>query len=225
MRTPLRHLLILVFLQLAFNLIAQKDNVLLINEFGISVNQTGLFGDEGNAYGYSLSAYHTGSEKKHLSWVYGVEFNSTNIYINSFRFNRWYWDNNMSISTNSVSIPLLIRVGITPDKNKLKLFGEAGVRLDYKIWTHMKGITDFNSGYPDIAPPTSTYFEGPADKTTTACTVLPSVGLGVSYRLNKVDIILKTDYRLGFGFILFNSYTRGDVGFLNISLQVRLNHK
>lgn len=225
MKTPLRYMLILVLIQLPLFLVAQKKSFHLVNEFGISGNLAGIDNFTGSSFGYSISLYHSGSEKKHISWVYGIEFNSTNIYQNSIRLNRWYWYNDTFISTKSVSLPLLIRVGITPNKNKLKLFGETGVRLDCKIWTHMKGTSDFSSGSPDVAPPTSNYFDESADKTTKAFSVLPSVGLGLSYRLSKVDLILKTDYRFGSGFILYFSRPVGDVSFYNLSLQLRLNHK
>jgi hypothetical protein len=225
MKTHLRFVFILLLFQYPVMLIAQKDSISFINEFGISVNQTGISTADGNGYGYSFSVLHSGSEKKHVSWLYGIEFNSANIYTDYIRLNRWYSYSNLSISVQSISIPLLIRVGFTSDKNKLKLFGEGGVRFDYKIWTHMKGTYDFDSGYPDVAPPTSTSIEGYADKITTPFTILPSVGFGISYRLNKVNLILKTDYRFGFGFLIFNSWDIGDVNFFNLSFQVRLNGK
>lgn len=222
MRTLIRLILILIFIQLPFLSVAQKKSFYLPNEFGLSVNQTGLFLADGNAYGFSLTAYHSGPDNKRVSWVYGIELNSINIYTNYIRLDRWYSYQDLFISSYSASIPLLIRIGFTSDKNKLKLFGESGVRFDYKIWTHQKALYDFYS-YTESVPSSSSYVEGPADKTTTPFTILPSVGAGLSFGLNKLDLILKTDYRLGE--LLYKPRNLRLIGYLNLSFQLRFNRK
>jgi hypothetical protein len=224
MKKQFRYLLLVFFFLFSACIFAQKDSINFINEFGVSVNQNNLFlADDGVSYGYSISAYHTNSAKKLVSFAYGVELNSTNIKGSYIRLNRWYSYRDFSFSIYSLSAPLLLRFGFKPVKNNFIFFGETGVRLDYKLYSYLKSTTEFVS-YSSV-PSSSSTSSGRTNELK-PFSIIPSIGLGVAYRLHKLDLILKVDCRISsLTYRPSTNYEFGSIGFSNLSLQVRFNHK
>lgn len=220
----MKYLTVIILFFISFFLSAQNDSIPFINEFGGTINKTRL-NDEysSNRIGYGLIAYHSGTKNKTANFIFGFEYNSIKFHKDIIWAGHFAYYKDLLISVNSLGFPILIRIGIG---NRLRFFIELGARLEFRIWSNMKGT--FESFYPNSNNQLVHHSEkintSAALESMTPVDLLPTIGAGIIIKINKVDLLLKTDYRYGFTQLYGNNY-RVNNQYMNFSLCMKLNKR
>jgi hypothetical protein len=223
----MRKIVILLFIFPLFGL-AQKDSILFkFNEYGVSINYFHLNQDYSyGKTGYGLFAYHSGDENKRINIVYGFEFNHVNFHLDNIWGGRFYNYSDVNITCNSLSFPILIRAGCG---NHFRFFIETGLKIDFRIWSNLQAMlysSAPNSNNQQVYS-TSEIDESAHIAGDHPLDCMPSFGLGVSCKLNKISLILKTDYSKGLSYFFKNNpnndliYNR----YINFSIGLKINQK
>lgn len=193
----------------------QKDTTLFIfNELDISLNRTNLSNDNTkDRIGFGIGVFRSILEHKKTNLVFGFEYNLTNQFKEITYEGHFAHATNVEYTIHNLSIPINIRYNIG---NKVKFFVQTGTFIDLIVSSKRKGtmhsyLPDQNNNivYKEFS------FNEKAGLTNYNYGF--AVGLGLRIPIKKMELIIKSDYKLGLNDLstndnIYNRYFRFIVG-------------
>lgn len=196
-----------------FKLYGQKNrNYFFFDEIGVSVNRTNLKDNNTeDRYGFGIGLYHSFMSNKKFNFIFGFEFNRTSQFKNRMYEGRYAYSTDLIYNINSISIPFNLKFNI----GKIPIiFFEAGVFMDLLINGNRKGIMHKYS-YSQ-----NSYEEFEINRKADLSSVNYgfAFGLGIRIPVDKFELIIKPDYKLGllklysYNNNIYNRYFRLTIG-------------
>lgn len=193
----------------------QKGETLFIfNEFSISLNRTNLSNDNTkDRFGFGIGIFRSILEHKKTNLVFGFEYNLTNQLKEITYEGRFARATNVEYEIHNVTFPINIRYNIG---NKVKYFLQTGVFIDLIVSSKRKGI--MHSYLPDNNNNIvfkEYLFNEKAGLTNQNYGF--EIGLGLRIPIKKLELIIKSDYKLGLNNLstnknIYNRYFRLVIG-------------
>ena len=168
----------------------QRDSTLIFNEFCLSINTTYLAdGNTENRYGFGIAAYHTFFAHEIMNVISGIEYNRTSLFKKNIREDHLSRSTNLTYYLNDISIPIELRVNFG---KKIKIFIESGLFLDCNIGAKRKGTKHTYYPYQGDNIENKTFNIG-----IRRFNYGPVYGIGVKIPVRKFELVIKTDYKIG----------------------------
>ena len=183
-------LIVLIIFAVTNNCYAQEQHRSLIDELTFSGNSSMVNDDStNNRLGIGIGAYHhfTLVEKNVL--VTGIEFNHLSQFKNSFFDGESVLYRDVTFDFNVISLRAFPRFKFG---HKFSLILEFGPQIDIGIFSHYKG--DYAWFRKGVQPGKSNLDEV---NIKYGMNIYGTAGIGIAINLQKVDLILKSEYKIG----------------------------
>ncbi len=190
---------ILPFLLVAQFAFSQKKTEMpfFLNEYNISVNHS-IYNLKYNTFGVGVGGYRTINVKKHLALSFGLEYNFSK-QIHGYKFNGGHSypinSNDFYLSLNTISAPFYTRFQFG---EKIKFFVDPGFFVESIIWVRRVKDVIQNPNEPEP-------FIFRTGETVPTINFGGSLGLGLSFPLEKIEYYIKPELKFG---IINNRYLR-----------------
>jgi hypothetical protein len=186
-----------------------------LNEYCVSINRT-VLKDENteDRVGFGIGVYHTWMQEKKLNVVLGLEFNNTSQNKKKMYEGHFAHSTDLTYYINNLSLPSGVRLN---SGNKVKVFVEAGLFVDFIISSKRKGI--MHSYFPDQNN-NIVYKEFTIDEKANLSSLNYGMyfSIGVKIPVYKNNLIIKSDYKMGLNTLqsnidnIYNKYLRLSIG-------------
>ena len=194
-----------------------SDKAFVFDEFSVSANLTVPYhfskSHIGNYFGAGLGAYHTFRRDKHFNIMLGLEYNYTSQYVGYMHDSHFSNYDNIITRNHIISIPISARINLG---QKTKFFIEPGIFVDIafvkqNIGDYSYSIPKSDSGYDSGNKKVNELYFG--------LNAGFSMGTGVVIPAQKIDFLIKADYRFG---LVSYFQNEGSIGYARLIFGIRL---
>ncbi|MEX1191311.1 MAG: outer membrane beta-barrel protein [Brumimicrobium sp.] len=178
-----------------FPIYGQQDNLSqIINEIDVSVNRTVSVNNTISVerFGVGLGVKHVFFKPKKINLISGMEYNLNRFEIDYFYEGHYAHSTDVFYTLHNLSIPLYFRLNFG---NETKFFFETGGFLDFIFNASRSGTRHISSS--NQTGEKEVEFNERASLYSTI-NYGGSMGVGLSFPLNKYRMFIKPDYKLGF---------------------------
>lgn len=174
----------------------QKDDLSqIINEIDVSVNRTASFNNTISVerFGIGVGVKHIFFKPKKINLISGMEYNLNRFQIDYFYEGHYAHSTDVLYTLHNLSIPLYFRLNFG---NETKFFFETGGFLDFIFNASRSGTRHIYSS--NQTGEKEVEFKNEKASLYSTINYGVSMGVGVSFPLNKYRMFIKPDYKLGF---------------------------